>query len=158
MPRETIEARIGRRLVAGHQRLAVAESCTGGMLGARLTAVAGSSAYFCGGVIAYANDVKRDLLGVSAALLARAGAVSEPVARAMVRGACRRLGSDWAVSITGVAGPGGGSPGKPVGTVWIAIGGTRGGIARRFRFRGSRSGIRRSAVDAALRMLNRQLN
>jgi len=102
-------------------RLAVAESCTGGLLGGRITAIPGSSARFLGGVIAYADEVKERQLGVPAELLRTHGAVSGPVAQAMAVGAARTLGADVGVGITGIAGPGGGSTGKPVGTVWIGF-------------------------------------
>ncbi|MFN7677925.1 MAG: competence/damage-inducible protein A [Cyanobacteriota bacterium] len=103
------------------QTLAVAESCTGGGLGAALAAVPGASHSWLGGVMAYANSAKRDLLGVPEALLERWGAVSDPVALAMAEGVRQRLGSDWAIATTGIAGPGGGSPDKPVGLVHVAV-------------------------------------
>jgi nicotinamide-nucleotide amidase len=101
-------------------RVATAESCTGGGLGAALTAIAGSSAWVNGGCITYSNAAKTQLLDVPAVLIEQFGAVSQPVVEAMALGACQRLGSDAAVAISGVAGPGGGSPDKPVGTVWLA--------------------------------------
>ena len=138
-------------------RLSVAESCTGGLLGARLTEIPGSSDVFVGGVIAYDNGVKREALGVPASLIDEHGAVSESVARAMAEGAGRRFGTDAALSVTGIAGPAGGSPEKPVGTVWIGCtiqGTTR---ARQFVFPGSRHEIRARATQAALLLLYRSL-
>lgn len=130
--------------------LATAESCTGGMLGARITAVAGSSDVYLGGVVSYANDAKRELLGVSDETLQRHGAVSEETAREMVLGVAERIGSDCAIAITGIAGPGGGTPEKPVGTVWIAWF-DRGEVsAKRFGFTGDRAQVRERAVQAAL--------
>jgi nicotinamide-nucleotide amidase len=137
-------------------KLAVAESCTGGLLGARVTAIPGSSEVFLGGVLAYDNSVKTELLGVEPALLATHGAVSEPVAVAMAHGVRTRLSSDVGLSITGVAGPGGGTPEKPVGTVWIAIDGPA-PRAVGLRLIGDRTEIRQRAVQAALDLLRRQL-
>jgi len=139
-------------------RLAVAESCTGGLVGARLTEVPGSSDVFVGGVIAYDNALKRDLLGVPEALLAEHGAVSEPVARAMASGAASRFGVRGAVAVTGVAGPGGGSPEKPVGTVWLAAALNDEVVSRRSMFPGSRHEIRARAAQAALLLLYRSLD
>jgi nicotinamide-nucleotide amidase len=138
-------------------RLAVAESCTGGMLGGRLTEVPGSSDVFLGGVIAYDNAVKQELLGVPEALLAQHGAVSEPVAGAMAQGAARRLGAAAALSITGIAGPDGGTPSKPVGTVWIGSFLDDVVETRRTLFPGTRHEIRARAVQAALFLLHRRL-
>lgn len=138
-------------------RLAVGESCTGGMLGARITAIPGSSDVFAGGVIAYDNEVKLGQLGVHAETLHAAGAVSEPVVREMARGARERLAADFGVAITGVAGPGGGSDEKPVGTVWIGLDDSRHGETRRFNLIGDRDEIRRRATQAALEMLRRRL-
>jgi nicotinamide-nucleotide amidase len=142
---------------ARHFHLAVAESCTGGLLGGRLTDVPGSSDVFVGGVIAYDDRIKSELLEVPPGLIAEHGAVSEPVARAMAEGTVRRFGVEGAVSITGIAGPGGGSPTKPVGTVWIGC--VLAGVAetRRILFAGSRPEIRARAVQAALFLLYRRL-
>lgn len=139
-------------------RLAVAESCTGGLVGTRLTEVPGSSDVFAGGVIAYDNALKTGVLGVPEAVIAQHGAVSEPVAVAMAQGAVRAFDVGAAVSVTGVAGPGGGSPEKPVGTVWIgcALGQTV--EARRTLFVGSRHEIRARAAQAALFMLYQRLS
>lgn len=133
--------------------IAVAESCTGGMIGTRLTAVAGSSEVFLGGVIAYDDRVKRDLLGVTAADLAAHGAVSEPVVRRMAEAVRQRFETSVALAVTGIAGPGGGSAEKPVGTVWIAVAGEGETEARRFSMIGDRDEIRRRSAQAALAML-----
>jgi nicotinamide-nucleotide amidase len=134
-------------------RVAVAESCTGGLLGGRMTEIPGSSDVFVGGVIAYDNAVKVEALGVPPNLLSEHGAVSEPVAQAMAQGAAERFAVEAAVSVTGIAGPGGGSEQKPVGTVWIAC--SVGGAvrARRSLFPGSRHEIRARAAQAALHLL-----
>ena len=140
-----------------NSRLAVAESCTGGLIAERLTAVPGSSRVFVGGVVAYANEVKLDLLGVSADALAAHGAVSEPVARDMAAGIARTLGTEAAVAVTGIAGPDGGTEEKPVGTVWIAA--LWQGKVRAFHhvFPGDRELVRRRAAQAALDALRRVL-
>ena len=137
--------------------IAVAESCTGGLLGARLTAIPGSSRTVRGGVIAYHDEVKTGLLGVPAALIGQHGAVSEPVVRAMATGARAAAGADAAFGITGIAGPGGGTPDKPVGTVWVSLD-VRGEVeARQLRLIGDRAEIRVRATQAALEMLRRRL-
>jgi nicotinamide-nucleotide amidase len=138
-------------------KLAVAESCTGGLLGTRLTEIPGSSDVFVGGVIAYDNRIKVDLLGVPPELLAEHGAVSEPVALRMAAGAAERLGADAALSVTGIAGPGGGTPSKPVGTVWVGCSMNGTTEARRILFTGSRHDIRARAAQAALFLLFRRL-
>jgi nicotinamide-nucleotide amidase len=136
----------------------VAESCTGGLLGGRLTEIPGSSDVFVGGVIAYDNSVKVREFGVSQALLDEHGAVSEAVARAMAAGAAERFSVEAAASITGIAGPGGGTPEKPVGMVWIACA-VRGVMqARRVQFVGSRHEIRARAAQATLHLLYRELH
>lgn len=142
---------------AGGLRVVVAESCTGGLLGARLTAIPGSSDVVLGGVIAYANQVKVGLLGVDPDDIARHGAVSEPVARAMASGARARLGADIGIAITGIAGPGGGTPEKPVGTVWTAVDVTGTVEARRSALIGDREEIRQRAAQGALEMVRRAL-
>lgn len=117
----SVESAVAAILQERHQTLAVAESCTGGSISARITAMAGASDYYLGGVTSYSNTAKADLLGVRAADIEQYGAVSEPVARQMAAGALERFGADYGVATTGIAGPGGGTPEKPVGTVWIAI-------------------------------------
>ena len=141
----------------GGQTIAVAESCTGGLLGARLTAIAGSSDVVLGGVIAYHNDAKQSMLGVSRDDLVTNGAVSEPVVRQMAAGARDRFNSTIALAITGIAGPGGGTRDKPVGTVWIAIDFGGDISARRFNIIGDRDEIRRRSAQAALEMLRRRI-
>jgi len=138
-------------------KLAVAESCTGGMLGERLTTIPGSSDVFLGGVIAYHNDVKKELLGVRAEDLERYGAVSEELALQMAAGVRERTGADVGVSVTGIAGPGGGTPEKPVGLIWIAIH-SLDAKARRFHVVGDRTEIRQRAAQAALEMVRRALS
>ncbi|HUR95548.1 MAG TPA: competence/damage-inducible protein A [Gemmatimonadales bacterium] len=138
-------------------KIATAESCTGGLVGARLTEVPGSSDAYVGGVVAYANDLKIQALGVDPATIAAHGAVSEQVATAMARGALERLGADVAISVTGIAGPGGGSDEKPVGTVWFGVAYGTDVTARRSLFPGSRHDIRARAAQAALHLLLRRL-
>jgi len=149
----TSAAQVIRLLTQAGQTLACAESCTGGMVAARLTDCAGASAAFLGAVVAYANAVKQALLGVDAALLAAEGAVSAPCAAAMAEGVRARLGSDWGVATTGIAGPGGATPSKPVGLVFIAVSGTDGTVVERNQFDGDRAAVRQQAADRALELL-----
>ena len=141
------------------QTLSVAESCTGGGLGAALTAVPGSSAVFAGGVIAYSNAVKQQLLDVPAELLERHGAVSDPVVAAMAEGARQRLGTDWSIAVSGIAGPGGGTDEKPVGLVHLAVSGPDGceSTAERFGDRRGREAVQQLTVIRALDRLRRRL-
>jgi PncC family amidohydrolase len=149
----SLEERAGRALRAAGAWVAVAESCTGGLLGARLTAVPGSSGYFLGGVLAYHNRVKAGLLGVPSGLLRRHGAVSAPCAAAMAHGVRRALGSDYGVAITGIAGPGGGTPARPVGLVFVAVARAGGARWRRAVFAGDRGQVREQSVELALNVL-----
>lgn len=144
-------------LLAG-RRIATAESCTAGLLAARLTDRPGSSAYVAGGVVAYANEAKVALLGVESGLIAEHGAVSAEVAEAMAAGALDRFDADTAVAITGVAGPGGGSEDKPVGTVWFCVA-LSGGltVTRRVQVPGERADVRERSTTVAMHLLRRAL-
>jgi nicotinamide-nucleotide amidase len=134
--------------------VSVAESCTGGGLAAAITRIAGSAKWFDRGFVTYSNEAKRELLGVSARTLRNHGAVSEPVAREMARGVLKRSPSALSVSITGIAGPGGGTREKPVGTVWIAWGVREGPLqSRQFLFKGGRVEVRKQTVAMALQGL-----
>lgn len=146
---------LGKALTARGWRCATAESCTAGLTGTLITSVPGASAWYAGGVIAYANEVKQHLLGVPSDALERFGAVSEPVARAMASGAAKQTGVEAAVSLTGIAGPDGGSPEKPVGTVWIGIHVNGRAQAHVYCFKGSRDEIRRQAAETALGLLTK---
>lgn len=140
------------------QTLATAESCTGGLVGARLTDVAGASDVFVGGVVSYSNEVKEHQLGVPLDVLSDHGAVSEEVARAMASGARQRLGADWGIGITGIAGPTGGTEDKPVGLVHWAVAGPDGVWARHRVFPGDRSVVREWSLNSALDLLRRRLS
>jgi len=150
---DSLAARVGRALLARDARLALAESCTGGLVGGRVTAVPGSSRYLLGGVVAYHNSAKAAVLQVPRAMLGRWGAVSAPVAAAMARGARRVFRADIAAAVTGVAGPGGGSAEKPVGLVYVAVCGFGRTRCRRSLFAGDRRRVRLQAADLALLML-----
>jgi nicotinamide-nucleotide amidase len=149
-----LAARVGRRLFESRRRVATAESCTGGWIAKALTDIAGSSAWFTEGFVTYSNESKVHRLGVPRTVLARDGAVSEATVRAMAIGALRRSASHLAVAVTGIAGPGGAVPGKPVGTVWIGWAVRRGrgvdvDVGLR-HFRGDRDAVRRKTVRVAL--------
>lgn len=137
--------------------VATAESCTGGLVAHLLTEVPGSSAYVRGGIVAYADDVKRNALGVPAEVLAAHGAVSAQVAVAMAEGARERIGTDLAVSVTGIAGPDGGTAAKPVGLVYVAVAGLGPPVVRRFLWQGERSANKRSSAEAAIELLLAQV-
>jgi nicotinamide-nucleotide amidase len=152
--------RVGLRLLRQGRRVTTAESCTGGWVAKALTDVPGSSQWFGEGFVTYSNQAKTRRLGVSRSVLERHGAVSEAVAIAMAKGAQRRGGTEVAVAVTGIAGPDGAVPGKPVGTVWFGwaerIGGRVRVVAERRNFRGDREAVRRKSVEAALRGLLRR--
>ncbi len=149
----TMASVIGDRLRERKQTLATAESCTGGLIGEMITQVAGSSGYYLGGVVAYDNEIKHRLLDVSPALVATHGAVSEPVAAAMGEGVRRKTGADWALAVTGIAGPSGGTLEKPVGLVYLALAGAGGTKVEKTIFPGDRQSIRHRVAVAALNML-----
>ncbi len=151
MPRVTA---LADALRARGWRLAAAESCTGGLIAAHCTAVAGSSHWFDRGFVTYSNEAKTQMLGIEASLIERHGAVSEPVALAMALGAVARSAADLAVAVTGIAGPGGAVPGKPVGTVWMALA-VRGQevTAQRLQLDGDRAAVRDATVALALERL-----
>jgi competence/damage-inducible protein CinA-like protein len=154
---DPMEVVVGELLRAKHATVSVAESCTGGLLGERITEVPGSSDYFVGGFITYTNRMKTELLGVPEELIEEHTAVSAPVAKAMAEGARRRTGSTYALSITGVAGPEGGSDQTPVGTVYIGVAASDRTDAIRVRFPGNRERVRGYAAQSALDLLRRAL-
>ena len=155
---EKLAERLGRLLLERGEWLAAAESCTGGWLAQSVTAIAGSSAWFDRGFVTYSNAAKVDMLGVAEGLLERHGAVSEPVARAMAQGTLVHSRADWSVAITGIAGPSGGSPEKPVGTVCFAWARKDGGCeAQTCHFSGDRSAVRKQSVRYALNGLLERL-
>ena len=153
MPSSTSENLLIQRLSQLNWTLALAESCTGGLVAARVTSVPGSSAVFRGGVIAYHNDVKRDVLGVPASVLGSVGAVSAEAAIAMAQGVRCLLHVSLSAAVTGIAGPAGGTSAKPVGLVFMAVSSPRGERAERLLFAGDREAIRVQAVEAVLRLL-----
>jgi nicotinamide-nucleotide amidase len=155
-----LAARVGRHLLTNQRGLATAESCTGGWIAKSLTDIAGSSQWFIEGFVTYSNESKQRRLGVPRSVLQTQGAVSEATVRAMARGALERSGAQTAVAVTGIAGPGGAVPGKPVGTVWLGWAERRGRtihVAAQLRhFRGDRDAVRRKTVRAALEGLLRR--
>jgi len=152
--------RVGGRLLGQRRRVATAESCTGGWIAKALTDIPGSSQWFGEGFVTYSNDAKVRRLKVPRSVLERNGAVSEPVAIAMAKGALFRADADVSVAVTGIAGPDGAVPGKPVGTVWLCWAARRGArihvFAERKNFRGDREAVRRKTVERALRGLLRR--
>lgn len=154
---EKMEEIVGKELLEKKLTVATAESCTGGLVANRLTDVAGSSGYVKGGIVSYTDEVKEKTLGVPCEILAEYGAVSELTARAMAEGARRALGADVAVSTTGLAGPGGGTEGTPVGTVFIAVSGVNGTVAEKHSFTGTRGQVKFRASQAALSLLRKYI-
>ncbi len=155
---QTLEGAVGELLGSRGETVSTAESCTGGLVAQRLTSVPGSSAYFTSAVVAYSNLAKEDLLGVQADLIERCGSVSEEVARSMAEGAVARFDTDYALAVTGVAGPDGGSDSKPVGTVHIALAGRSGSLRHhQGLFPGDRERIRQQSSQWALELLRRRL-
>lgn len=150
---QPLEFLIGGKLQEHGLRLAVAESCTGGLIGHRITNAAGSSAYFLGGVIAYANEAKMRLLGVHRGTLEQYGAVSRETVLEMARGVRQALGADVGIAVSGIAGPGGGTPEKPVGTTWIGLSAPDEEQAWSYLFQGDRIRIKEQAAEQALRRL-----
>lgn len=155
---DTLESVVGRLLREQGKTIATAESCTGGLIGGRITDVSGSSDYYVGSVVAYSNRIKTDVLGVPKEMLDTFGAVSEQVAAAMASGVCSFLGSDYGLSTTGIAGPTGGTTEKPVGLVYIGLDGPNGVRVERRSFFGKRDAVRERTVVAALDMLRRALD
>jgi len=154
---DTLELVVGRMLLERRLTLAVAESCTGGLLGHRLTNVPGSSAYFERGVLVYSNRSKEELLGVPDSVLRTHGAVSAPCAEAMARGVATLTSAPCALAVTGIAGPDGGTPTKPVGTVFVGLAVRGETLARRFHFAGDRAAVKWQSTQTALDMLRRSL-
>ncbi len=154
---ESLEEVVGMYLVMRQKTVAVAESCTGGLLAERLTRTAGSSSYFLGGVVCYSNELKTKFAGVPAALIEAHGAVSLPVAQAMAEGVRARTGASIGVGITGIAGPGGGSAEKPVGMVFVSLADERGTQVREFHFPGPRDRIRQWASQMGLEIIRRRI-
>jgi nicotinamide-nucleotide amidase len=154
---DTPEKIVGKLLIEKNQTLAVAESCTGGYVSHLITSVPGSSTYYIGSTISYANEVKSRFLGVSQEVIAEKGAVSEEVAKAMAEGVRSTLGSTWAISTTGIAGPGGGTAEKPVGTVWIGLAGPNVLIAKKFQFGNDRLRNIQITAISAFSMLRKEI-
>ncbi|MBA7645627.1 Nicotinamide-nucleotide amidohydrolase PncC [subsurface metagenome] len=152
-----LEKQIGELLSERGWTLAVAESCTGGLLGHRITNVSGSSSYFRGGVISYSNEVKESILGVPEETLIEHGAVSKEIAQAMAQGARRLLGTDVALSVTGIAGPTGGTPEKPVGLVYVGLAAEGADLWEKHIWQGDRAENKQQSAQAALELLLKYL-
>ncbi|MEE1082303.1 MAG: CinA family protein [Paludibacteraceae bacterium] len=145
--------KLAQKLITSGKAIATAESCTGGNIAHNITLLAGSSQYFLGGIVSYANEVKMNVLGVSKEDLDKYGAVSQAVVESMATGACKAIGSDYSVATSGIAGPGGGSEEKPVGTVWMAVSDGKKVVSKKWNFDGSRAEIIEKATKTAIFML-----
>lgn len=150
---ESLEKRVGDVLRGNKLSIAVAESCTGGLISHRITNIPGSSDYFDRSVVVYSNASKTQLLGVPKLIIESFGAVSNETAKAMAEGIKKMSGSDLGLAVTGIAGPGGASPSKPVGLVYISLASTKPTVVREFRFMGERSDIKEQACEEALKMV-----
>ena len=144
---------VAERLLKHRQKVCTAESCTGGLIAKTFTDLAGSSDWFERGFVTYSNAAKNEMLAVPASLIEDYGAVSEAVATAMASGALRHSEADYSIAVTGIAGPGGGSDDKPVGTVWIAVASTGQMVAKRYQFDGDRQAVRAATLHSALELL-----
>lgn len=148
-----LEQKVFNKFIQGAKTLAIAESCTGGLIGDRLTDIAGASAFFLLGIIAYDNAAKNKILGIPLVLIKKHGAVSKPVASAMAQGVRKILKTDYGLGVTGIAGPGGGTKNKPVGLVFIAVSTKQKTLVKKFLFKGTRFAIKNEAAQTALKML-----
>jgi nicotinamide-nucleotide amidase len=157
MRNDTLARQIGKLLATKKLTISVCESCTAGMLGAAFTSISGSSKYFQGGFIAYSDTVKKKIVGVKARTLEHFGAVSAESASEMALGVKKKIKSDIGIAVSGIAGPGGGSKEKPIGTVYIAVAMKKTVTVKRFLFKGRRQTIRRSACKHALELLREEL-
>ena len=149
----TLVRELADRLLRHRQKVCTAESCTGGLIAKTFTDLAGSSDWFERGFVTYSNEAKNEMLGVPESLVEDYGAVSEAVATAMASGALRHSRANFSVAVTGVAGPGGGSDDKPVGTVWIALASAEQMIAKRYQFDGNRQAVRANTMQTAIELL-----
>jgi nicotinamide-nucleotide amidase len=156
-PRKKLEAVVAALLTERKKTLATAESCTGGFIANRITNVPGASKFFLGGVVAYSNEVKEKILGVRSETLKQHGAVSEAVAREMAAGARKKFGADFAVAVTGIAGPAGGTEDKPLGTVFVALAGAFGMVVERRINSYGREKFKEVTAEQALEMLRQRL-
>jgi len=147
---QQLVAKLAEQLAARGEKLTTAESCTGGLIAKTLTDLAGSSVWFDRGFVTYSNEAKTEMISVPASVIEQYGAVSEPVVNAMVTGALKYSAADYAIAVTGVAGPGGGSAEKPVGTVWIGVGSKHQLIAQKYIFSGDRDAVRQATLETAL--------